>query len=143
MFTHLFVALLLGGLIGLERAIADKGVGMRTYALVSMGSAFFVLISEYVIFSYGNTGVADPLRMASSIVTGIGFIGAGLFVFQEKKIHNITTAAGMWVASGIGIACGYGLYEMSIIVVVLTLFIFTAMWFLEKKITSITDKWLN
>lgn len=138
MFLSIFSALFLGALLGLERAIADKGAGMRTYSLVSMGSALFILISEEVIAKYTISGAVDfdPLRMASAIVTGIGFIGAGLFVFRQNKVRNITTAAGLWVSSGIGIACGYGMYELAALVSSCTLFVFTIMWFLEKKITA-------
>lgn len=145
MEIHILVALLLGALLGLERAIADKGAGMRTYALVSMGSALFIVISEEVIARYASIGVADfdPLRVSASVITGIGFIGAGLFIWRENKVHNITTAAGLWVSAGVGIACGYGMYSLALTVALLTLFIFTALWFVEKKITKLTDRLLG
>jgi putative Mg2+ transporter-C (MgtC) family protein len=145
MIVPIVIALFFGSLLGLERAIADKGAGMRTYALVSMGSALFVVISEYVIVRYSEMGFVsfDPLRVVSAVIAGIGFIGAGLFIWKENKVHNITTAAGLWVSSGIGIACGFELYMLAGTVVLLALFIFTVLWFIEKKITKLADKLLD
>ncbi|QQS61067.1 MAG: MgtC/SapB family protein [Candidatus Moraniibacteriota bacterium] len=145
MFLPILTSLIFGALLGLERAIADKGAGMRTYSLVSMGSALFILISEEVIEKYTLSGNVDfdPLRMGAAIVTGIGFVGAGLFIFRENKVRNITTAAGLWVSSGIGIACGYGMYELAALVTGCTLFVFTILWFLEKKITKVSDRILH
>lgn len=145
MEISIIIALLLGSLLGLERAIADKGAGMRTYALVSMGAALFVVISENVIARYSAMGFVsfDPLRVSAAIIAGIGFIGAGLFIWKENKVHNITTAAGLWVSSGIGIACGFGLYILATTAACLALFVFTILWFIEKKITKLADKFLD
>ncbi len=133
-FSRITVAVFLGMLLGTERIMAQKTAGMRTYALVSMGSALFVVISMIVTEMYINRTTLDPLRVMSQIIVGIGFIGAGLIIFRDSKVSGLTTAAGLWVAAGIGIACGYGLYAIAILVTILTLFIFTALWYLEKKI---------
>jgi putative Mg2+ transporter-C (MgtC) family protein len=145
MIISLCIATFLGALLGLERAIADKGAGMRTYALVSLGSALFVIIAQEVIVQYASLGVYDydPLRVAAAVITGIGFIGAGLFIWKENRVRNITTAAGLWVSSGIGIASGYHLYDLAISGAGITLFIFTVLWFIEKKITRLTDRLLD
>lgn len=145
MFLSILIAMLLGALLGLERAIADKGAGMRTYALVSMGSCLFVVIGEEVVRTYATLGFVDfdPLRVTASVIAGIGFIGAGLFVWRENKVHNITTAAGLWVCAGIGIASGFHLYALAFLATFLTLIIFTLLWFVEKKITSLTDRLLG
>jgi putative Mg2+ transporter-C (MgtC) family protein len=145
MIISITIALFLGSIVGLERAIADKGAGMRTYALVSMGSALFIVISQEVIRQNFALGVYDfdPLRVAAGIVTGIGFIGAGLFIWRGEKVHNITTAAGLWVSAGIGVACGYELYSLALSTAILTLFVFTILWFIEKKITKLTDRFLD
>lgn len=125
----LLIALFLGGLIGVERTLAGKTAGMRTYALVSMGSALFILVSRIM-----GTGEIDTLRVAPAILTGIGFIGAGLVFFQGNKVTGLTSAAGLWIAGGIGLACGYGRYDMAAIVSVLTVLVFTVFWLVESKI---------
>lgn len=137
-FVRLLVAALLGMSLGVERAIAGKTAGMRTYALVSMGAALFVVISEIILSRYAGQSntVLDPLRMASQIVVGIGFLGAGLIIFRDSQLSGLTTAAGLWVASGIGMAAGFGLFEIAIFATVLTIFVFTILWYLEVKIKS-------
>lgn len=134
---ELILALLLGGLIGTERNVVHKTAGMRTYALVAMGSALFVIIADYMNNAYGILNAAEPLRMAASVVTGIGFLGAGLIIFKDEKLMGITTAAGIWVASGIGMAVGFGLYDVAIIATILTVFIFEVLWRLENKVKKI------
>ena len=133
-FLQLFVAALLGGFLGIERALARKTAGLRTFALVSMGSALFVVISEIIGSQYVNIAAFDPLRVASQIIIGIGFLGAGLIIFKESKISGLTTAAGLWVSAGIGVSVGYKLYSIAVFVTFLTLFIFTILWFIEVKI---------
>jgi len=131
-FIRLFVALLLGMFLGVERAFAGKTAGMRTYALVSMGSALFVLVSIIVGEEYIGRTSFDPLRMASQIITGIGFIGAGLIIFRGRKLSGLTTAAGLWIAAGIGIAVGYGFFDIGVIVSLLTFMVFTVVWYFER-----------
>src|SRR3972149_1900574 len=113
-FLQLFIAAVLGGLLGLERALAGKTAGMRTFALVSMGSALFIIISEIIGSKYLGISAFDPIRVASQIIVGIGFLGAGLIIFKESKISGLTTAAGLWVSAGIGIAVGFNLYVIAI-----------------------------
>lgn len=131
-FMRLFVALLLGMFLGIERAFAGKTAGMRTYALVSMGAALFVITSIVIGEEYIGRTSFDPLRMASQIITGIGFLGAGLIIFRNKKLSGLTTAAGLWVAAGIGIAVGYGFFDVGVIVSLLTLMVFTIVWYFER-----------
>lgn len=135
----LILALFLGGLIGTERNVVHKTAGMRTYALVAMGSALFVIMSDYMNSAYGLLNSAEPLRMASAVVTGIGFLGAGLIIFKDEKLMGITTAAGIWVASGIGMAVGFGLYDVAVVATILTLFIFEVLWRLESKVKKIAN----
>ena len=85
-FVQITVALLLGGLLGLERTFAHKTAGLRTYSLVSMGSCLLIIISNLVIAPLSNISGIDPLRLAAGIVTGIGFLGAGLIIFKDSKI---------------------------------------------------------
>src|SRR6185436_11933372 len=113
---------------GVERLYAHKTASMRTYALVSMGASMFILISTTIVGKYMNNANFDPLRMAAQIISGAGFLGAGMIIFQEKKLTGITTAAGLWVSAGIGMACGFGLYTLAIFGTILTLFIFSVLW---------------
>jgi len=139
LFFQLFTALILGSLLGFERLIAGKEAGMRTFGLVSIGSCLFVLIGELVIANpaYGAYNF-DPLRLASSIVTGIGFIGAGLIIFQHE-LKGLTTAAALWVASAIGIAVGFKLYIIAMFTTFLTLFVCVGLWFVERYLEKVVD----
>lgn len=109
--------MVLGGLVGLEREYRAKDAGFRTHFLVALGSALFTLISIYGF----TEGVKDTSRVAAQVVSGIGFLGAGLIVFQRNVIRGLTTAAGLWVTAAIGMACGVGQYYMAVVVTVLML----------------------
>lgn len=135
---QLIVALLLGMTIGTERAIAHKTAGMRTYGLVALGSCLFVIISEAVNMSYSELGATiEPLRMAASVITGIGFIGAGTILFRKHHLVGLTSAAGLWVAAGIGIAVGFKLFVVAIATTFLTLVTFTILWRIEEKVKTL------
>jgi putative Mg2+ transporter-C (MgtC) family protein len=110
---------LLGLLVGVERKGGQKGAGMRTFCLICMGSALFTVISVS-----GFSGSNEPSRVAAQIVTGIGFIGAGVIWRQrEEAIHGITTAAAIWVVSAIGVAVGLGFYVSSLTIALVTMVI--------------------
>ena len=105
------LAFLLSGLIGLEREWRHKDAGLRTYTVVGIGSALFMLISKYGftdILAKG-TVVLDPSRVAAQIVSGLGFIGAGVIFVHHGSVKGLTTAAGIWLTAGIGAACAAGL----------------------------------
>lgn len=131
---RLGVALILGMLLGTERIWAHKAAGIRTYALVSMGSALFVVISNAMVEAYANMSGLNPLMIVSQIVVGVGFIGAGLIFTKDSKLVGITTATGLWVSAGIGMASGFGLYNIAIIATLLTLFVFVVLWFFEARL---------
>jgi len=137
MIVRLILALVLGSVIGIERVYAKKSAGMRTLGLVSLGSALFIVISESVLASYPGVADADPLRVAAQIVTGIGFLGAGMIILKEDHLANLTTAAGVWVAAAIGMATGFGMYNIAIAVTILVIITFSLMLrleiFLKKK----------
>ncbi|OGT97057.1 MAG: magnesium transporter MgtC [Geobacteraceae bacterium GWB2_52_12] len=121
MVGRLLLASLLGALIGLEREIHGRTAGFRTHLLVSLGSALFVIVSINFYLTFGNTsgtGVlgVDPGRIAAQVVTGIGFLGAGAIIRDKTSVRGLTTAACLWVAAAIGVACGSGLYLLSIAV---------------------------
>ena len=118
LILRIFVAAVLGGLIGLEREYREKSAGFRTHFLVALGSALFMVVSAY---GFGDviTGTQDQAirldvsRIAAQVVTGIGFIGAGTIIFQKNVVRGLTTAAGVWVTAAIGLACGGGLYVIA------------------------------
>lgn len=130
---RLSMAVLLGLLVGAERTHVGKRAGMRTYALVSLGSALFTVISGMVSASYQNLFDFDPLRVASQIVMGIGFLGAGVIYVQRSTIVGLTTAAGLWVMAGVGMACGFGLYLIAAFVTFIMLVVFELLWYFEDK----------
>jgi len=135
MIMSLVVAMLLGIVLGVERFLAHKTAGMRTYALISMGSALFVIISQIV--ATRTPGLFDPLRMAAQVIAAAGFLGVGAIFHNNQRVSGITTASGMWVAAGIGMACGFGLYKIAIVVTILCLFVFVVLWFFERLIRHI------
>jgi putative Mg2+ transporter-C (MgtC) family protein len=128
---QLTLAVLLGSFVGIEREIAKKTAGMRTFALVSLGSALFTILSLYGI----TAANVDPTRIAAQIVVGVGFIGAGLIIFDpSKKLQGVTTAGGLWVASAIGMAVGFRLYTLAIFTALLALLVFTVFWRFEEGV---------
>ncbi len=133
-------AIILGSILGIERNLAGKTAGMRTYSMVAMGSSIFVLISQ--IIQTPNIDFVNPLSLAPAIISGIGFIGAGLIFFQphEHKVTGLTTAAGLWVSAGVGMASGYGLFDIALISTVAALLVFTVLWFVENKVKRFSYK---
>lgn len=126
--TRLVVATLLGVLLGLERSLSGKHAGMRTYSIVSLGSATFVIVGILSAYQMSLFAGINPVQIASSVVIGIGFIGAGLATLRGEH-PELTTASGIWLASGVGMACGFGLYEIAAAAAVLGIIIF---WFFAK-----------
>ena len=110
-FAELGTAFLLSASIGLEREIRHKSAGLRTYTVVGTTAALFLLISKYGFMDVLADGrvVLDPSRVAAQIVTGIGFIGAGLIFVRGDSVKGLTTAATTWLVTGVGMACGAGL----------------------------------
>lgn len=111
---RLALAAVLGIILGIEREYVGKSAGMRTYMLVSFGSALFTVLSAEGFNNYLGVTDFDPSRIVSQIVMGVGFIGAGLIIFQENKIRGLTTAAEMWVVAAIGVAAGLQFYTVAI-----------------------------
>lgn len=138
-FFQLFLAVVLGALIGLERQMAGKTAGVRTYALVALGSALFSYISKFGFTEFWGVPGFDPSRIASQIVVGVGFIGAGLIVFHSERVRGLTTAAGLWVSAAIGMAIGFRLYRIGIFTTILTLAVFVILWIFEQKVIDRAD----
>lgn len=128
---RIIIALALGLLIGIERVRSHKIAGPRTYALVSMGAALFVVTGE-IVHEILNVNV-DSLRIAAQIVVGIGFLGGGMIMFKNGEKTGLTTAAGLWVAAAIGVACGFGFFTLATIATIATVLTFTLLWTVEDK----------
>jgi putative Mg2+ transporter-C (MgtC) family protein len=113
------LAAVLGGAIGAERELRERGAGLRTHMLVSVGAALFTLVSAYgwgdFQFSTPQGVVFDPTRIAAQIVTGIGFLGAGAIIRQGISVRGLTTAATLWVVAAIGLASGAGYYSAALV----------------------------
>jgi putative Mg2+ transporter-C (MgtC) family protein len=137
---QLTLAVILGAIIGLERELAGKTAGVRTYALVALSSCLFSYISKFGFIEFWGVPGFDPSRIASQIVVGVGFIGAGLIVFKEEKILGLTTAAGLWVSAAIGMAVGFRLYSVAIMTTFLTLAVLIPLWIFERKVVAKAEK---
>ena len=106
-------AVIIGGLIGLERGLKNRPAGLRTYMLVCVGACLVMLTNQYMCQVYGT---GDPVRMGAQVVSGIGFLGAGtIIVTRRNQIKGLTTAAGLWSAAGVGLALGVGFYEAALV----------------------------
>ena len=105
--VSILVALVLGFAIGYERKLRFKEAGIRTHTIVCVGSALMMVVSKY---GFGDSIEADASRVAAQIVSGIGFLGAGIIIYRKHEIHGLTTAAGVWATAGVGMAAGAELY---------------------------------
>ena len=110
---RILAAVIIGGLIGLERGLKNRPAGLRTYMLVCVGACIVMLTNQYMVQVYGT---GDPVRMGAQVVSGIGFLGAGtIIVTRRNQIKGLTTAAGLWSAAGVGLALGVGFYEAALV----------------------------
>lgn len=109
---RILAAIIVGGLIGLERGMKNRPAGLRTYMLVCVGACLIMLTNQYI---YQFTGAGDPMRLGAQVVSGIGFLGAGtIIVTKHNQIKGLTTAAGLWASAGVGLALGIGFYEAAL-----------------------------
>lgn len=136
MVWRLIVATVLGIALGMERSLSGKHAGMRTYGLVSLGSALFVLVGAAsaadVLLYYPGI---NPMQIAGSVVVGIGFIGAGLAALRGEH-PELTTASGIWLSAGIGMAAGFGYVELACSAAVIGFLIFWLFAKLEHKLST-------
>ena len=133
---RLFVAGIMGILIGLEREYRAKEAGYRTHFLVAVGSALLMIVSQYGFEDVLERDLVrlDPSRIAAQVVSGIGFIGAGTIILQKQIVRGLTTAAGIWATSGIGLAVGAGMYGIGVAATVLVLLGLEVLSFFFKSI---------
>lgn len=134
---RLLVAAALGSLIGFERERLDRGAGLRTHAVVSTGAALVMLVSSYGfmdVVTANHTVVLDPSRIAAQVVSGIGFLGAGLIILRRNTVYGLTTAASIWAVAGVGLACGAGLFIPAAVATGILLIILSGLKPLEQRL---------
>lgn len=133
--VRLLVATLLSAIVGMERERLERGAGLRTHAMVGLGAALFMVLSAFGFHDIlGTPNVAlDPSRMAAQIVSGIGFLGAGLIIFQREEVRGLTTAASVWVVAAVGAAVGAGLYLVAVATTVLALLVLAGLRPVENR----------
>src|SRR5438270_1555736 len=139
MFVRLLTAVLAGGVIGYERSYHGRPAGFRTHALVCTASSVLMLVTVYEAHWVPVTGYAvqlDPTRMAQGIMTGIGFLGAGVIVKEGLSVRGLTTAASIWITAAIGILAGIGFYFPLVISVALTLGVLALFRWIEARMPS-------
>ena len=142
---RILISVILGFLIGYERKLRFKEAGIRTHTIVCAGSALIMVVSKY---GFGDSVEADASRVAAQIVSGIGFLGAGIIIYRKHEIHGLTTAAGVWATSGVGMAAGAGLYIVAagstvIIIAIQCLFHVNCKLFRTKKYFQIKICFVN
>ncbi len=150
---RLILAMLAGGLVGLEREIRGREAGFRTNVLVCVGSCLVMLVSiNFALADWPHAGNInlnlDPARIAYSVMTGVGFLGAGAIVHSKGSVRGLTTAAGLWCVAAVGLACGFGLYLLACVTTVLVLsvlwlFGYVEAWIPRPRYRTITvqHKW--
>jgi putative Mg2+ transporter-C (MgtC) family protein len=130
----LVVAALLGGLLGLDREIRNKPLGLRTNMLMAIGSCAFALIVMDLVdlFQRADLGPIDPSRVIQGIIEGIGFLGTGAIIQSRGQVVGATTGASIWVVGAIGIACGFGLYLHATLLAFIAFFILSVLGLVER-----------
>lgn len=126
-FLLLCISIIVGGIIGLEREYRNKSAGLRTFILVAFGSCLFTILSLKI-------GIGNPDRLAANIVTGIGFLGAGIIFKDSNRIGGITTATSVWATASLGMAVGSGYYILAIVGALLMLVVLRLLVGLERRI---------
>lgn len=131
--VKILLTICLSSFLGFEREYRQKGAGLRTHILLGVGSSLFTLTSLYLFKIYGDKTQFDPTRMITGIVTGIGFLCGGTIIRAGSHVKGLTTAATLWIVSGIGIAVGAGHYMAAIFVTAVVFLVLTAVNPIEKK----------
>jgi putative Mg2+ transporter-C (MgtC) family protein len=135
--SRLLLAILLGGIIGLEREIRNRPAGLRTHILVSMAAASFTLITIEI---YHEVGVApgsaartDPVRIVDAVTAGVAFIAAGAIIQSQGDVKGLTTGAAIWLAGAIGVACGIGFYLVASLAAIFAVIVLRLVGWAEQK----------
>ena len=137
---RLLLAVLLSGLVGLEREAKGQAAGLRTHILVCVGSALMMLTGVYLSVHYRGIVEVDPTRIAAQVVSGIGFLGAGTIIQFRDSVRGLTTAASVWTAAGIGLAVGCGFYAGAVATTALALVVLLVLRSLEQRLVGSKGK---
>lgn len=133
---RLSMALLCGGILGMERGRKKRPAGFRTYMLVCLGSALVMMTNEYINYEFG---AVDVSRMGAQVINGIGFLGAGTIIFTgHNKVKGLTTAAGLWASACIGLAIGIGFYSGAIIGTIMIYIVIALLHNVDERVMSST-----
>lgn len=130
----LFLSLIAGGLVGLNRERHKQPAGFRTHILICLGSTLLMVLSIYIPQTYFDFKNGDPGRIAAQVVTGIGFLGAGAIIRLGTNVRGLTTAASIWLISAVGLSIGAGLYTISLVMVVFALFTLIVLERAERRL---------
>ncbi len=137
-FLRLFIAMLLGTVIGIDRELKNRGAGIKTHALVCLGSAIVMIVSEYIFLSCPDAQ-ADMNRMGAQVVSGVGFLGVGTIIVTGKNVvRGLTTAAGLWTCACAGLAAGIGYVWLAFLSLCFCIFVFTGLGWLENRLQRLS-----
>ncbi|WP_241524060.1 MgtC/SapB family protein [Oceaniglobus indicus] len=134
--VRLLLALVLGGMIGMEREVARKPAGLRTHILVSVAACLFMLVSqELAILKFGDPDQmrVDPLRLVEAVTAGVAFLGAGAIFRADGEVRNITTGTSMWLAGAVGLACGAGQIWLAAMAAIMVVVVIAGIGWMERK----------
>ena len=134
---RLLLAVLLSGLVGLEREAKGRAAGFRTHILVCLGSTLIMMTGIFMAEHYRGSGMdVDPSRLAAQVVSGIGFLGAGTIIQFRDSVRGLTTAASVWAASGVGLAVGAGFYIGACATTVIVLVVLHVLHDFESRVSA-------
>lgn len=139
-WLQLIAAIFLGGLLGWERQSGGKPAGLRTHILVSLGAATFTMVASYLTNSNAPPLSGDPTRVVQGVITGIGFLGAGVIIHEQGGVHGLTTAASIWIAGALGAACGAGALWLAALTAVHALVVLRVLKVPSSRSRSETDE---
>jgi len=131
--TPIFAALVLGGLIGLEREVHKKPAGLRTNMMICMAATVFTLLAKSIYSQDAES------RVIQGVITGVGFLGAGALMHTSGNVHGMTTAATIWLVTSVGIACGMGRYDIAVVVTLLAISVLWGLSPLDKRLNKLTN----
>jgi len=149
MLLRMVIAVLFGGLIGLNREQKKMPAGIRTYMLVCLGACVTAMLAIYnannLTLVFGDTVKTDISRFSAQVINGIGFLGAGTIIFTDERVRGVTTAACLWASGCMGIAIGYGFYECAIAGFIVIVLVIKVLPIIQRKLRSLSegDKGVN